>query len=127
MKKSTLRKLCLFSNFILIMPLAIIVIIAIFEGGLPPLIFALMLFLLTLPTANFFHIYYKKKNFLLRVINHIAIFFCFLLMIGFMGMDPADRVEETWVALIATPTFLIFIFSDAYISGAEKWWLNSDK
>ena len=123
MKKSTLRKLCLFLNFMMIMPFAVFFVAAIF-AGVNPFFTALMLFLLILPSANFFHIYYKKKkSFLLNSANLIAGVFCVILMVyGFL--DPNDTSPDI-LKIIVTMIFLIFSINHAYISGEEKFWLNS--
>ena len=123
MKKSSLRILCLFLNFILIMPFAIFLLAAIYSGA-NPFFSVLFFFLLTLSLANFFHIYYKKKiSFLLKGINFIAAVFSGLLMIGSLGnTDIQDSIK-----LIVATIFLIFNINYVYVSGEKKWWFYSDE
>ncbi len=125
MKKSTLRMLCLFLNFMMIMPFTVFFVAANF-AGVNPLFSALMLFLLILPSANFFHIYYKKeKSFLLKAANLIAGVFCAILIIyGFI--DPNNSSPD-WLKIIVATIFLIISINYSYISGEKKFWLNNDE
>ena len=123
MKKSSLRILCLFLNFMMLMPFFIFFIVAIFSG-VNPFFSALMLLLLILPSANFFHIYYKKKkNFLLKNVNFIAAVFFGIVMIG----SVANTNIQDSMKLIVVTIFLIFNINYVYISGEKKFWLNSDE
>ena len=123
MKKSSLRILCLFLNFILIMPFAIFLLAAIYSGA-NSFFSVLFFFLLTLSLANFFHIYYKKKiSFLLKNVNFIAAVFFGILMIGSVG----NTNIQDWMKLIVVTIFLIFNINYVYISGEKKFWLNSDE
>ena len=123
MKKSSLRILCLFLNFMMLMPFFIFFIAAIFSG-VNPLFSVLMLFLLILPLANFFHIYYKKrKNLLLKNVNFIAAVFFGIVMIGSVGNT---NIQDS-MKLIVVTIFLIFNINYVYISGGKKFWLNSDE
>lgn len=123
MKKSSLRILCLFLNFILIMPFAIFLLAAIYSGA-NPFFSVLFFFLLTLSLANFFHIYYKKKiSFLLKSINFIAAVFSGLLLIGSVGNTD---IQDSMKLIVAT-FFLIFNINYVYVSGEKKFWLNSDE
>ena len=123
MKKSSLRILCLFLNFILIMPFAIFLLAAIYSGA-NPFFSVLFFFLLTLSLANFFHIYYKKKiSFLLKGINFIAAVFSGLLLIGSVGNTD---IQDSMKLIVAT-IFLIFNINYVYVSGEKKFWLNSDE
>ena len=122
-KKSSLRILCLFLNFMMLMPFFIFFIAAIFSG-VNPFFSASMLLLLILPSANFFHIYYKKKiSFLLKNVNFIAGVFFALLMIGSVG----NINIQDWIKLIVLTIFLILNINYVYISGEKKFWLNSDE
>ena len=123
MKKSSLRILCLFLNFILIMPFALFLLGAIYSGA--NLFFSvLFFFLLTLSLANFFHIYYKKKiSFLLKNVNFIAAVFFGILMLGSVG----NTNIQDWMKLSVLTIFLIFNINYVYISGEKKFWLNSDE
>ena len=123
MKKSSLRILCLFLNFILIMPFAIFLLGAIYSGA-NSFFSVLFFFLLTLSLANFFHIYYKKKiSFLLKGINFIAAVFSGLLLIGSVGNTD---IQDSMKLIVAT-FFLIFNINYVYVSGEKKFWLNSDE
>ena len=122
MKRSSLRILCLFLNFMMVMPLAFIFIAAIFEE-VNPLFSVLILFLLTLPLANFSHIYYKKKmSFLLKAVNFILAVFFGILVLGSVGNT---NIQDS-MKLIVVTIFLIFNINYVYISGEKKFWLNSD-
>ena len=123
MKRSSLRILCLFLNFMMIMPLAFIFIAAIFEE-VNPFFSVLILFLLTLPLANFSHIYYKKKiSFLLKAVNFIVAVFFGILVLGSVGNT---NIQDS-IKLIVVTIFLIFNINYVYISGEKKFWLNSDE
>ena len=123
MKKSSLRIICLFLNFILIMPFTIFLLAAIYSGAFP-FFSVLFFFLLTLSLANFFHIYYKKKiSFLLKSINFIAAVFSGLLLIGSVGNTD---IQDSMKLIVAT-IFLIFNINYVYVSGEKKWWFNSDE
>ena len=123
MKRSSLRILCLFLNFMMVMPLAFIFIAAIFEE-VNPLFSVLILFLLTLPLANFSHIYYKKKmSFLLKAVNFILAVFFGILVLGSVGNT---NIQDS-MKLIVVTIFLIFNINYVYISGEKKFWLNSDE
>jgi len=115
MKKSTLRLLCLFLNFIMIMPFAVLLLAAI-QSGANPFYSVLFFFLLTLSLANFFHIYYKKKtSFLLKSINFIAAVFSGILIIGSVGnTDFQDSMK-----LLVLTFFLIFNINYVYTSGKK--------
>ena len=116
MKRSSLRILCLFLNFIMIMPFAIFFVAAIF-AGVNPFFSAFFLFLLILSSVNFFHIYYKKKkNFLLKNVNFIAGVFFALLMIGSVG----NINIQDWIKLIVLTIFLILNINYVYISGEKN-------
>jgi len=115
MKKSTLRLFCLFLNFIMIMPFAVLLLAAI-QSGANPFYSVLFFFLLTLSLANFFHIYYKKKtSFLLKSINFIAAFFSGILIIGSVGNTD---VQDSMKLLVLT-FFLIFNINYVYTSGKK--------
>ena len=89
-----------------------------------PFFSVLMLLLLILPSANFFHTYYKKrKNFLLKNVNFIAAVFFGIVMIGSVGNT---NIQDS-MKLIVVTIFLIFNINYVYISGGKKFWLNSDE
>tara|TARA_X000000950_G_scaffold261904_1_gene332629 strand:+ start:238 stop:561 length:324 start_codon:yes stop_codon:yes gene_type:complete len=106
----------------MIMPFAIFF-AAIFEG-VNPLFAKFFLFLLILPSANFFHIYYKKKkDLLLKAGNFIVIAFCIILII--YGFGPIDT-NSNWFKIIVAMIYLIFNINYVYISDEKKFWLNSE-
>lgn len=143
MRRSTLRMLCILLNVMILIPSAFTVIFDTFmaitssiQGGayesfamaVHPMFYVGILLLLILPLVNFFYIYYEKKNsFLLKVLNFIVTIFFALIWAGFLSSIYENGMEDEWLFLFITMIFFTFGFSYTYISGIERFWLNSDE
>lgn len=143
MRRSTLRMLCILLNVMILIPSAFAVIFDTFmaitssiQGGayesfamaVHPMFYVGILLLLILPLVNFFYIYYEKKNsFLLKVLNFIVTIFFALIWAGFLSSIYENGMEDEWLFLFITMIFFTFGFSYTYISGIERFWLNSDE
>ena len=143
MRRSTLRMLCILLNVMILIPSAFTVIFDTFmaitssiQGGayesfamaVHPMFYVGILLLLILPLVNFFYIYYEKKNsFLLKVLNFIMTIFFALIWAGFLSSIYENGMEDEWLFLFITMIFFTFGFSYTYISGIERFWLNSDE
>ena len=143
MRRSTLRMLCILLNVMILIPSAFTVIFDTFmaitssiQGGayesfamaVHPMFYVGILLLLVLPLVNFFYIYYEKKNsFLLKVLNFIVTILFALIWAGFLSSIYENGMEDEWLFLFITMIFFTFGFSYTYISGIERFWLNSDE
>lgn len=143
MRRSTLRMLCILLNVMILIPSAFTVIFDTFmaitssiQGGayesfamaVHPMFYVGILLLLILPLVNFFYIYYEKKNsFLLKVLNFIVTILFALIWAGFLSSIYENGMEDEWLFLFITMIFFTFGFSYTYISGIERFWLNSDE
>lgn len=143
MRRSTLRMLCILLNVMILIPSAFTVIFDTFmaitssiQGGayesfamaVHPMFYVGILLLLILPLVNFFYIYYEKKNsFLLKVLNFIMTILFALIWAGFLSSIYENGMEDEWLFLFITMIFFTFGFSYTYISGIERFWLNSDE
>ena len=143
MRRSTLRMLCILLNVMILIPSAFTVIFDTFmaitssiQGGayesfamaVHPMFYVGILLLLILPLVNFFYIYYEKKNsFLLKVLNFIVTILFALIWAGFLSSIYENGMEDEWLFLFITMNFFTFGFSYTYISGIERFWLNSDE
>jgi hypothetical protein len=143
MRRSTLRMLCILLNVMILIPSAFTVIFDTFmaitssiQGGayesfamaVHPMFYVGILLLLILPLVNFFYIYYEKKNsFLLKVLNFIMTILFALIWAGSLSSIYENGMEDEWLFLFITMIFFTFGFSYTYISGIERFWLNSDE
>ena len=143
MRRSTLRMLCILLNVMILIPSAFTVIFDTFmaitssiQGGayesfamaVHPMFYVGILLLLILPLVNFFYIYYEKKNsFLLKVLNFIVTILFALIWAGSLSSIYENGMEDEWLFLFITMIFFTFGFSYTYISGIERFWLNSDE
>ena len=143
MRRSTLRMLCILLNVMILIPSAFTVIFdtimaitssiqggayEIFAMAVHPMFYVGILLLLILPLVNFFYIYYEKKNsFLLKVLNFIVTILFALIWAGFLSSIYENGMEDEWLFLFITMIFFTFGFSYTYISGIERFWLNSDE
>ena len=143
MRRSTLRMLCILLNVMILIPSAFAVIFDTFmaitssiQGGayesfamaVHPMFYVGILLLLILPLVNFFYIYYEKKNsFLLKVLNFIMTILFALIWAGSLSSIYENGMEDEWLFLFITMIFFTFGFSYTYISGIERFWLNSDE
>ena len=143
MRRSTLRMLCILLNVMILIPSAFTVIFDTFmaitssiQGGayesfamaVHPMFYVGILLLLVLPLVNFFYIYYEKKNsFLLKVLNFIVTILFALIWAGSLSSIYENGMEDEWLFLFITMIFFTFGFSYTYISGIERFWLNSDE
>ena len=143
MRRSTLRMLCILLNVMILIPSAFTVIFDTFmaitssiQGGayesfamaVHPMFYVGILLLLILPLVNFFYIYYEKKNsFLLKALNFIVTILFALIWAGFLSSIYENGMEDEWLFLFITMIFFTFGFSYTYISGIERFWLNSDE
>ena len=143
MRRSTLRMLCILLNAMILIPSAFTVIFdtsmmitSSIQGGayesfamaVHPVFYAGILLLLILPLANFFHIYYKKKNsFLLKALNLIVTILFALIWAGLLNSIYENGMDDEWLFLFITMNFFTFGFSYTYISGIERFWLKSDE